>query len=231
MKKVLIISTSFDEQKKLEEVAFNHDRDGFSFETTASFGQEPSYWLPQPPALVIIQLPDDDLLQSYYFTKLRSSVPITQPLLFLCSQVTVPLMQLSQSFDRVRMMKTPIDGFALYRAVVDNTKDYEPGKQQIHPRYLTDQKVEILSDFHPGKISGVMKNLSLTGAYIEADQLSFPVEPENFIKVSALIGTSMRSFIFDARVVWKKKQDHGMTGFGVMFVNRDDVYDNLMKNI
>jgi hypothetical protein len=231
LKKVLIISTSFDEQKKLEEVAFHHDRDGFSFETTASFGQDPSYWISQPPALVIIQLPGDDILHTYYFAKLRSSVPTTQPLLFLCSEVTVPLMQLSQSFNRVRMMKAPVDGFALYRAVVDNTKEYEPGKQQVHPRYLTDQKVDILSDFHQGKIAGVMKNLSLTGAYIEAAQLAFPIEPENFIKVSALIGNSHRSFVFDAKVVWKKKQDDGVMGFGVMFVNRDDVYENLMKNI
>lgn len=231
MKRILLIANSFEEQEKLEDIVQHHSPGGFVFETTASFGQDAVYWLSQPPEVVVIELPDDDMLQVYYLNKLRSVVPKTQRIIILCPNVSGALIKLSQEFQRIRLMKAPVDSFMLYRALLDFTKTYEPGKQQLQPRYLTDQRVEVTSDWKQGKTEGRMKNLSLSGAYIEVSSLGFEMVPKDFIKLSIFAPTSAKFFVFDAKVVWSKSLPQGGHGFGVMFTNSEDVYNNLLKGI
>lgn len=229
MKRILLIANSFDEQEKLEDIVYHHSPGDFAFETTASFGQDAAYWLSQPPDVVVIDLPNDDALQVFYLNKLRAVVPKTQRIIILCPNVSAALMKLSQEFQRIRLMKAPVDSFMLYRAILDFTKTYEPGKQQVHPRYLTDQKVEVTSDLKQGRTDGRMKNLSLSGAYFEATGLGFEMSPKDFIKLSIFAPTSAKFFVFDAKVVWSKALPEGGFGFGVMFTNSEDVYNNLLK--
>ncbi len=231
MNKVLIISTSFDEQSKIEEVAQYHNPGGLAIETTASFAQDITYWTTQPPDVLVLQLPDDDLLQSYFFTKLRKDVPPNQAVVFLCSAISAPVMQLSTQFSKVRMLKSPIDGFALYRAVNDLLQKFKDGQKQIHPRYLTDQPVDIYSDHHEGKLQGVMKNLSLSGVYFESTGTEFEIKAGDLVKLSIFIGQPAKQYVFDVRVVWAKAQTNGANGYGVTFVDKDEVYNSLLKNI
>lgn len=232
MKKVLIVSPSFDEQKMIEEVAQHHNPGGLSIETTASFGQDGEWWTANMPNALIVHLPEDDLLQGYYFTKLRRDIPRTQPIIFLCSTISSALMQMSLNFGKVRMIKTPVEGFSLYRALIDLLREFEPGRNQGNPRYLTDQAVEVLSDFREGRILARMKNLSLSGAYFESAQRDFELAPGDFVKMSVNIGQPQRQYIFDAKVVWTKpQQTPGVIGYGVTFIDKEEVYNNLLKNI
>jgi len=233
LKRVLIISTSYDEQTKIEEVAQYHNPGGLVLETTATFAQDITYWTTQAPDVLILQLPDDDLTQGFFFTKLRKDVPPTQPIVFICSQISASLMQLSTQFSKVRMLKMPVDGFALYRAMNELLQKFKEGQKQIHPRYLTDQPVEIYSDQHQGKVQGAMKNLSLSGAYFESSETEFEMKVGDLIKLSILTGptSSSKQYVFDVRIVWVKTQSTGATGYGVTFVDKDEVYNNLLKNI
>ncbi len=231
MKRVLIISTSLDEQHKIEEVAQFHNPGGLAVETTASFAQDITYWTTQAPDVLILELPEDDVLQAYFFTKLKKDVQASQPLIVLCKVISAPLMQLSNYFSKIRMLKTPVDGFALYRTLTDLTQEYKPGQQQAHPRYLTDQQIEVHSDFHNGHLKASMKNLSFSGAYFETEDKTFQVKTGDFLKLSIMMGPASKQYVFDVRVVWSKVQESGATGYGVTFVDKEDVYNHLLKNI
>lgn len=230
MKRILIISTSSAEQKMIEEVVQFHSPGSLTIETTGSFGQDITYWTTQAPDVLILQIPRDDLLQGYFFTKLRKDVPPQQPIIFLCDTISQNLMQLSMHFSKVRMLKSPVDGFALYRGLIDLLQDFQKG-QQAHPRYLTDQTIEIHSDITNAKTTGIMKNLSMSGAYFESKLENFPLAAGDFVKMSVFLGTPAKQYIFDVRVVWCKPQESGMTGCGVTFVNKEEVYNHLLKNL
>jgi hypothetical protein len=179
-----------------------------------------------------LQIPDDDLLQGYFFTKLRKDVPTKQPLILLCSSISQNLMQLSMHFSKVRMLKTPIDGFALYRALNDLLLDYaKNGNKTVHPRYLTDQHVEVYSDVGNSKMPAVMKNLSLSGAYFETKEVAFTLASGDFCKMSIMIGNPAKQYVFDVRVIWCKQQETGAQGYGVTFVNKEEVYNHLLKHL
>jgi hypothetical protein len=231
LKRILIISTSYDEQSKIEEVAQYHNPGGLVLETTASFAQDITFWTTQAPDVLILHLPDDSLIQGFFFTKLRKDVPPSQPVVFLCSTISAAVMQLSQQFSKVRMLKMPADGFALYRAVNDLLQKFKEGQKQIHPRYLTEQSVEVSSDHKIGKLAGQMKNLSLSGAYFESDGVDLVLESDDLVKLSILIGEPAKQYVFDVRIVWVKPQSSGSTGYGVTFVDKEEVYNNLLKNV
>ena len=46
-----------------------------------------------------------------------------------------------------------------------------------------------------------------------------------------MLGQPAKQYVFDVRVVWVKPQPNGATGYGCTFVDKDEVYNNLLKNI
>lgn len=231
MKKVLIISSRMQEQDLLQNVALAHRPGAFSFETTASFGQDVTYWTAQAPDVLILCLPDDDLMQGYFFTKLRKDVLKNQPIIFVSEKISAPMMQLSLHFSKVRMLKAPVEGNVLYRNVMDLTQEYEEGRKQVHPRYLTDQAVEVRSDMYEGAMKAVMKNLSVSGAYFETLEEGFKIAAGDFVRLSVQIGTPLKLYVFDVKVVWAAEKHRQIRGYGCAFVDRDEVYNNLLKHI
>lgn len=231
MKRVLIISTSLEEQSKIEEVAKFHNPGGLTIETTGSFAQDITYWTTQAPDVLILQIPDDDLLQGYFFTKLRKDVHAKQALILLCSAISQKLMQLSMHFSKVRMLKAPVDGFSLYRAVMDLSQDFQVTEgKAIHPRYLTDLPIEIVLEKTNSKRQAMMKNLSLSGAYFESSDPLVNLVPGDFCQLNIQIA-SKKQYTIDVKVVWSKPQKSGAQGYGVTFVNKEEVYNNLLKNL
>jgi Tfp pilus assembly protein PilZ len=217
-----------EEQKMVEEVAFQHNPGRFQIDSTASFAQGPDFWKSKADVL-IINLPEDDLLQGYFFQKLKADVPRTQPLILLCAVISAPLMKLSQQFSRVRMLKTPVVGFNLYKCAIDLLQDYEPGQTQIHPRYATDQPVALKTIDGSAAMKAVMKNLSISGAYLESNDQSFEIKTGDMLKIEVLLGDSKKEYAFDVKVVWLKPLDGETRGFGVTFVETDDIYNSLLK--
>ncbi len=229
--KVLIVSTSFEEQKKFEEVYAHHNTGQFSFETTASFGQDAAWWALQAPTALVLALPDDEQLLNFYFEKLSKDVPRTTKILFLASNITPGLMKVSGLFSKIRIIKTPVQPFFLYRSLVDLTTEFAEGKAQVHPRYLTDQPVEVTSDLRSKTTSGQMKNLSIGGMYFELNEVIPSFQTGDLVRVA--IGLKgLRAYEFDAKVVWCKS-NHTMeaTGYGCTFLNREQVFDTLLTQI
>lgn len=112
------------------------------------------------------------------------------------------MMQLSLHFSKVRMLKAPVEGNVLYRNVMDLTQEYEEGRKQVHPRYLTNQAIEVRSDMYEGAMKAVMKNLSVSGAYFETLEEGFKIAAGDFVRLSVQIGTPLKLYVFDVKVVW-----------------------------
>jgi hypothetical protein len=230
LKRVLIISISFDEKKQLQDLVKGNDPALFDFEVTASFGQDSGYWATRPPAVLILHLPDDDNLQSFFIEKIKKDIPKVLPLVILCPRISSSLMALSQAHSKLRFFKMPMEPAAVYRALIDLTRVYKEGERQVHPRYQTHQPVEVTSDFMEGRMPAIMKNLSMSGAYFEADSAAFEIKANDLLKISVYLAESNRQYIFDVKVVWSKPQTSGAIGYGVTFVNKEEVYNSLLKS-
>lgn len=231
MKKVLIISANTIEWDALTSVTKNAPTQELLVELTGSFGQDSLWWAQNKPDVLIITVPSDPFFQNFYLAKLKKDLPKDINVVALSDSISSDLMKLGEAFQKVRILKTPIEPFYLYRTIIDLTTEYKEGQTQIHPRYLTDQRVEINSETKQGKLTGMMKNLSVGGAYLETVDGDLELVPNDFAKVHILLGDSKKNYIFDVRIVWSKKIVLNQKGYGVAFVNKDEVYNNLLRNL
>jgi hypothetical protein len=203
-----------------------------TFDTTASFGQEVTWWTQNSPDCLIICLPSEDLMQGYFLTKLRTGVPKTLPILLLSPFISSSLMQLSQTFSKVRLLKTPVEGLTVLRTIIDITTQWNPDAQQVHPRYQTDQVIVVSSDFADGQLQGKMRNLSLSGAYFETSPQSLQFKSGDLVKVTVNLGKPPKEYLFDARVVWiKNLEGENGHGYGITFVNKEEVFNHLLRGL
>ncbi len=231
MKLILIISTGFDEQTLVEEVIQVRGLGNqYMLTTTASFGQEVEWWIANSPQVLVVVLPEDPTLQGFFFRKLSADIPKDLPVIFTCRGINQQLMQLSTSFNKVKILKSPYSGDDMFRAIVDITTEREAGQQQMHQRYdvIQDVKVEVLG------IEGVfdmrVKNISLGGAYVEFYQEDLKIVAGDQLKISIILGDLKKEYDFISRVVWSKPLQAGK-GFalGVNFVNRQQELMKLIK--
>lgn len=233
MKKVLLISISKEIQTSLEEAAVRADLRNLTMETIASFGQEQSWWLSNAPDVLCLVLPPDELMQGYYITKLKDSVPKDLPILLISPIVSANMMQLSQLFSRLRIVKIPGTGDSILKAVIDLTTEYAPDRRQAQPRYMTDQEIKVTNSQGLVVVAKMM-NLSLTGAYFETSKTDVGMGARELMKIQIELGSPPREYEFDAKVVWRKtlEDESGLEqgyGYGVTFIDKDEVYNNLLK--
>ena len=215
----------------LASVTQNVPAQEMSVEVTGSFGQDAAWWAQNHPDVLIITIPSDPFFQNFFLAKLKKDLPKDINVIALSDSISSDLMKLGDAFQKVRILKTPIEPFYLYRTIVDLTTEYQEGQIQIHPRYLTNQQIEINSESKKGKLTGLMKNLSAGGAYLESTSGDLELNTSDFARVRILIGDPVRHYDFDVRIVWVKRVLPNQRGFGVAFVNKDEVYNNLLKNL
>ncbi len=229
MKKVLIVSISLDEQKSLEEAAQIFRNSEYSISTTSSFGQEQAWWETAGPDALILSLPPDEEMQTYYLAKMQEDVPRNLPIILLSQNISSSLMGLSQLFESLRMVKLPAAGIAIFKMIVELTTDYGPNRRQNHPRYLTDQEILVSDEFRGLSFQATMKNLSVSGVYFEASSDEKSLKQEDVIKLNVQIGSPAKDYSFDGKVVWTKPLSNGRSGYGVAFIDKNEVYNNLLK--
>lgn len=199
---------------------------GVQVETTASFGQNAEWWNANRPTALIVHLPSDQQLQGYFFSKIKSDLPKDLPVLFVCEAVSSSLMQASTFLQKVRILKMPLEPQTLWKGILELLADFNTSKVVAH-RYMTDQEAIVSSDFREGKMKARLKNLSVTGAYFEVENNLMSLKKEETVRLQVVI-SNIREYVFDCKIVWVKPLDAG-TGFGVTFLDKDDVLNNLFK--
>jgi FixJ family two-component response regulator len=176
-------------------------------------------------------MPSDELGQQFMFAKLHSEIPKQLPILFLTETMTAELMHLSMQFQKVRFLKVPTDPLALYENVQDSLRTYRKGKQQLHPRFQTSTpaSVEVLSTGI--KLQALMKNLSMTGAYFEADVKEHRLKISDKVKIKIETGEPAKVYFFEGKIVWTKLQKPPyFFGFGVVFFEREKSIEDVFKD-
>jgi hypothetical protein len=232
LKRVLIISTSLLEQELVEEVAKNQKGGPqFDFKTTASFGQDADWWNNSKVDLLILNLPEDEMLQLYYVTKMKRDLPRTIPLILITPNISQSLLQMTPLFSKVRILKSPLNAFYLYRAVIDITTEWKPGHQQIHPRYMTEQEIRVSLPDSKNSAKARLLNLSVGGAYFETSDTTLALKPTDVVKIEIDVPKKSK-YEFEARIIWSKPVGKkGIVGFGCSFVDMDEVYQHLLKGL
>lgn len=229
MIRVILISTSYELQEGLAKVNASHSPGRYNWETTASFAQEPAFWANVD--LLILDIPADALIQSAFVEKLKAQVPHDKRLIVLAPVLHPVLLQISQAFPKVRLIKMPAEASAIYRTLVDLTTAYPQGYQQIHPRYLTDLSATIVSDVKAIRIEATIKNLSVGGAYFEIVESQPTFQDGDLVRMS--IGSAgSKTYAFDAKLVWAKPVPiHNSYGYGCSFLSKDQVYETLLAQV
>ena len=231
MKKILIIGISLDEQKIIE--ANKPSQMGpISVETTASFGQPAIFWKTTPPSLLVVHLPQDQKLEAFFYKKIKTDLPPELPILFLTETISTALMQVANMMRKVRIMKTPIEEATLAKYLKELLLDFS--SHQAAVRYPTDQPVVIRSVFKGGSLKGVIKNLSKSGAYIETALESVKLDVEDVVVIEVKVDDAKTSepkiYNFDAKVVWRKSASATSIGYGVTFLDKEDMLSSILKS-
>ncbi|MBX3018320.1 MAG: PilZ domain-containing protein [Bdellovibrionaceae bacterium] len=236
--RVVLVDTSYEHQQRLEDVNEAHTSGQYTFETTASFAHDAAFWAAVD--VLVLHVPDEPMIQGAFLEKLKAQVGPKTRVIIMAPQMNPALIAVSHQFPKVRLMKLPVTGYALYRALVDITTDYPRGQQQVHPRFLTDLAVEVVSDLKSVKSPARVKNLSISGAYFETVETT---EAQAVFVVGDLVrmaialptgaaGGVPKAYQFDARIVWQRPLEDGQgIGYGCAFLNKEQVYDELLAQV
>ncbi len=221
MKTILIISSSLDEEKKIQDAKLFKSDPDLNFVTSASFGQEANWWLENMPAVLIVCLPEDEAFHPYFLKKLTDDVPKNIPLVLSTPTLSPPIIHAGVHFDKFKILRTPFNGEEVYAAIHDYIHPRELGKQQAHQRYMVNQTA--LVEIGEQVFSMVIRNLSLSGAFVEYEGNDAPVAPNDRITLKVQTGDAKKDYEFIARVVWARSLLASGSGLcmGVTFIGTD----------
>ena len=228
---MLVISTSLDLQIEIEDLVSHHRFEKLFIQTSASFGQDRVFWETAGLQVVVLDLPDDVPMLVAFLKKMKTELPRQLPVVAVTPVVSDDFVGIGHHFDRIRVLKKPVTPLYLYRTIIDLTTDYGLGKKQVHPRYMTDQSVILACDYKNGAIRGVMKNVSLGGAYVESKDKSLELVPGDLLKMHVEV-PEQKNYSLDVKVIWKKPvAENQSVGYGLTFITLDQAFDRLFRTI
>lgn len=96
--------------------------------------------------------------------------------------------------------------------------------QEVARRFMTNESANIEVFGRSENILGVMKNLSVTGCYLELAKGDYMPREGDCIKLTLPLKTIRRTRYLFGQVVWNKG-----IGFGVTFVNKDEISTRMLS--
>lgn len=217
LKRVMILSTSYELQTELEKLMTDRSKAQFGFESTASFGQTPHWWFVSGPNLLVVDLPDEISLLDPYLSRMTTHLPRSLPVLILCSNVERRIMDSAAHFHRSRVITRPVNASFLLRAIHDLSAHLELGVQTTQPRYLTDLRVDLMVSEGREKVPARMKNISLGGFYCETQR------GDSSLQINEKVQVQISGRSYEAKVIWMKKLASDFyLGFGCRFTEESD---------
>jgi len=217
LKRVMILSTSFELQTEMEKLVTDRSKAQFGFETTASFGQTPHWWFVSGPNLLVVDLPEELPLLDPYLSRMTTHLPRSLPVVVLCSSVERNIMEAAAHFQRSRVITRPVNASFLLRAIHDLSAHLDPGAQTTQPRYLTDLRIELVASEGREVVPARMKNISLGGFYCETQR------GDASLQINEKVQLRLSGRSYEAKVIWMKKLASDFyLGFGCRFTEESE---------
>lgn len=155
------------------------------------------------------------------------------PVLFICSNVLATDLDTLKSENKPHFLEKNFEDKKLL-GVINKLLRVRQIPQQMLQRYPTNQRVVVESLQEGMVIDSSMYNLSKGGAYCEFDPTDeTQVSIGDLVKISVPLSDLSKSHALNAKVVWttKKGRYSGRHGFGLKFINNEEVYRALLGKL
>lgn len=105
-------------------------------------------------------------------------------------------------------------------------------QDRAYPRYSSHQKVSLWGEGLTTRIPGLMKNVSLGGAYVEteANQVSFAAGDRLQLYPEKSSSKETDDFL-DCQVIWKKDLEGGSMAYGLSFFDLDQAFEIFFQHL
>ncbi|MCB9026963.1 MAG: PilZ domain-containing protein [Bdellovibrionaceae bacterium] len=153
--------------------------------------------------------------------------------LFICSNVIATDLDVMKRDSKPHFLNTKYEDKALIGIVKKLLRTHSI-PQQMSARYHTNQMVKVEFIQQGDLLESSMYNLSKSGAYCEFDPMdNMNLTVGDLVRLSVPLSDISKSHALNAKVVWvtKKGRYSGRHGFGLKFVNNDEVYRSLLGKL
>lgn len=90
-------------------------------------------------------------------------------------------------------------------------------------RFITQESAQVEVYGHVGIVDALMKNLSMTGAFIQMKKAEYLPQKGDLLNLTVNLDEIKKSHNVDAQVIWSKG-----TQLGVAFISKDEVLERMM---
>ncbi|MCB0392538.1 MAG: PilZ domain-containing protein [Bdellovibrionales bacterium] len=153
--------------------------------------------------------------------------------LFICDNVTAIDLETLRKDNKPHFLNSEYDDKTLIGVVKKLMRTHNV-PQQMSARYHTNQRVYVEAIQDGSGIDSSMYNLSKGGAYCEFDPLDeVKISVGDLVRLSVPLSDLSKNHALNAKVVWttKKGRYSGRQGFGLKFINNDEVYRSLLGKL
>ena len=153
--------------------------------------------------------------------------------LFVCENVTTIDLEVMKKDSKPHFLNSNYDDKTLI-GVVKKLLRTSTIPQQMNVRHHTNQMVYVETIQEGTGLDSSMYNLSKGGAYCEFDPLDeVKLSVGDLVRLSVPLSDISKNHALNAKVVWttKKGRYSGRQGFGLKFINNDEVYRSLLGKL
>ncbi len=154
-------------------------------------------------------------------------------MLFVCDNILVTDLDTMRSDNKPHFLEKSFEDKKIV-GIVKKLMRARKIPQQMVQRYHTNQRVMVEGIQENLKLDSSMYNLSKGGAYCEFDPLDEEkVAIGDLVILSVPLSKLSKNHALNAKVVWvtKKGRYSGRQGFGLKFINNDEVYRSLLGKL
>lgn len=164
-----------------------------------------------------------------FIKRIKEEHSFDQPILASCDKVRFANFMHLCDKHKLFFLEKPFSGKALAGLARKLLVARSVG-QQVHRRFLTNQKT-VIETFSKGQsLESNMLNLSKGGAYFEFGQEAL-LDVGELVRMKVSLEDVEREYSMNARVVWTSKHDSESFCAGVQFVKNADIYRELMDKM
>ncbi|MCB0407796.1 MAG: PilZ domain-containing protein [Bdellovibrionales bacterium] len=228
MQKILLQCRSLDEANQLKN--FYESRLPYAADVSFGFNDSEAILTSFPIHLFVWDTQNYHMEQASWIKELRG-MGFIYPILVLSENIDMKAMKGSVANDKIHFLERPFEYKAL-KGITLKLMQSRNLPQQMFKRFKTNQPLSIESYSTGEQMESSMFNLSVGGAYFEAEKKP-SASIGDLVKLQVNLNDVDKSHMMNARIVWttRKGAYSGGYGVGVKFVRNEEIYKQLLEKM